>query len=204
MSVLNRFALFLIIFLLVVMAGLWISGGKREQASATLAIEAHPSQIFDYLVQPEKLKQWVEDLAHVDQPIAPRQDTLPPKLLRVYRDSSGKEREFSDEVIRYNEHDILSIISNHAGTTQVIFYQLDWDQESQQSQFTYSIQETYSGLDRFIAPLQRNPLQRRIATEAQQLKRLVEANEPKWQPNVDETTADDEDVFNTNEGVSQE
>ncbi len=191
MSVVNRFALFLIIFLSVVLAGLWISGGKREQASATLAIEAHPSQIYNYLVEPEKLKQWVEGLTYVDQPLAPRKDTLPPKLLRVYQDSNGKEREFADEVIRYNEHDILSIISKHAGTTQIIFYQLDWDEENQQSQFTYSVQETYSGLDRFMAPLQPSPLQRRIATEAQHLKRLVEANESKWAPPADDSSSAD-------------
>lgn len=178
MSPLSRLLLFLSIALVVFVAGLWISGGKREDYSAKIEIARRPSQIFPYLVEPEKLKNWMTGLEQIDQPMPPLDDyTDPPQLLRTVVNPNGKRIEYNDLVIRYSQDQILTIQSSASGKVQTTILQLEPSNSA--TQFSYQVKISHSKLARLMAPLQSSNLQERVNGDVRRLKELVEKNEPK-------------------------
>jgi carbon monoxide dehydrogenase subunit G len=178
MSPLSRFLLFLTIALAVIIAGLWISGGKKDEYSAKIEIKAQPSQIFPYLVKPDKLKAWMTGLEEIDEPIPPQEGyTNPPELIRTIIDPKGKRVRYTDTVIRFTSNEILTIQSTAAGTVHTTIFQLERI-DKERTQFSYFVKVSYNSLARLMAPLQSSSLQDRINSDVRKLKELVELNEP--------------------------
>lgn len=187
MNLLNRFFLFFVIGLLVALAGLWIAGGKEEKFTAVVEIDASPGQVFPYLVQPDLMKNWIAGLTQVDQPQPPAGTlALAPELLRTIDDGNGKETTFRDTVIRYTPEEMLSIRSTSGGTANTLVYQLERGDQGR-TRLTHTLLISYSGLERFLAPIQNKDFQEQVAADVRRLKQLVEANET-FQP-TSETSA---------------
>jgi carbon monoxide dehydrogenase subunit G len=179
MSPISRILLFVVIALIVTVAGLWISGGKKEEYSAKITINAKPSQVFPYLIDPEKLKSWMIGLEQVDKPIPPADDySSPPELLRTLVDPDGKRTQYRDVVIRYTQDDILTIRSSAAGTVLTSIFQLE-PVNSQTTELDYKIKVSHGSLARLMAPLRSSKLQERLNSDIQKLKELIEKNEPR-------------------------
>jgi hypothetical protein len=187
MSPLSRILLFMSIAVVVVVAGLWISGGKKEEYSAKIEISAKPSQIFPYFIEPEKIKGWMSGLEEIDVPVPPKEDyASPPELIRTVVDPDGKRIRYNDLVIRYSQNEILTVQSSATGTTQTSILQLE-PIDSKTTKFSYFVKVTHNGVSRLIAPLQTSKLQDRVNADVQKLKGLVEKNEPEL-PDEPETT----------------
>ncbi len=198
MSPIARILLFAGLGLAVVLAGLWISGGKKENYSASISIQAHPKQVFRYLTDPEKLKTWMVGLESVDEPIPPKtgegtEFDVPPDLVRTFVTPSGKHVRFNDKVIRYTEDQFLTVQSSNASTTRTAIFQLEPIGRTG-TQVSYEIRVAHSGLGRLMSPLQSSSLQDQINTEIRNLKEQVEKNEPEYQwPDETETEGADPD-----------
>lgn len=177
MIFLNRFTLFFVIGLLVVLAGLWISGGKEEKYSTSLEITASPEQVFPYLTEPDRLISWVEGLEQIDKPLPPQEGQLiPPNLLRTMIDKKGQKVFFDDVVIRYIPSEMLSIRSTNAAQTFTTVYQLERTVVGK-TQFSSHVMLNFLGFERFLAPLKKTDIQSQVIANTRRLKTLIEANE---------------------------
>jgi len=181
MNLLNRFFLFFVVGLLVVLAGLWIAGGKEEKYTAVIEIDASVSQVFPYLIEPNKLTQWVTGLTQVDKPLPPPDNpSLAPALIRTVTNGKGSATVFQDTVIRYTQDEMLSIRSSAGGLTYTLVYQLE-PTEPGKARLTHTVLVSFSGLERFTAPILGNNLQEQVVADVRRLKELVEQNE-KFEP----------------------
>jgi carbon monoxide dehydrogenase subunit G len=178
MSPLSKFLLFSAIALIVIVAGLWISGGKKDEYSAKIEINAQPSQIFPYFIDPEKAKAWMSGLEQIDEPLPLTEGyNNPPELMRTVVDTKGNRVSYNDTVIRFTLNEILTVQSNASGTVHTTIFQLE-PLNQERTQFSYFVKTSYNGLARLMAPLHTSKLQDRINTDVRRLKELVEKNEP--------------------------
>lgn len=177
MPFLNRFFLFFVIGLFVLCAGLWIAGGKEEKYTTSIEIDASPSQIFPYLIEPELMKQWITGLEQIDKLTPPPENpAMAPELTRLVVDEKGNEIYFKDTVIRYTPDSIVSIRSSRGGVVYTTVHQLE-RAERGRTRFNNFVIASYNGLGRLLAPIQSNDLEDQIVAETRRLKELVESNE---------------------------
>jgi uncharacterized protein YndB with AHSA1/START domain len=178
MSFSTRLLIFVVIFIAIGGASLWILGGKKTDYSTSVTINATPQQIFPYLTQPELLTEWVNGLEQVE-PLIPNEDeNLPSSASTTTRviELDGKRLRFEDEVMRFEQDKLLSIrSSNHLTMVTAIFELAAVDRFS--TELNYRVRSTNLGIGRFLAPFQKTDQQSRIADEALRLKKLVEQSE---------------------------
>ena len=179
MSRLTRFLLFLVVATLVAVTGLWILGGKKTEFSTRVSIAAHPSQIFPYLTQPEKLKQWLTGLEQVDEilPIPKGEYSAVPDTHRTVVDSTGRKTQFQDNVIRFTPDELISVQSSCSTVVLTSIFQLEL-KASQQTLTTYQVKSMPIGIGRLLAPLKTSDVQKQIVDDARRLKELVEREQP--------------------------
>lgn len=159
----------------VVSAGLWIIGGKRTEHSTALPINASPETVFAYLVEPEKLKDWVEGLSSVEK-IEPNEVIKGMLLVDTTSrtmDYGGTSTVFEDEVLRFGENKNLTLRSTSSRVSLTWIFNLE--SKGDDSLLTYRVKVAHHGLGRFLAPLKKESMQERIDEEIRRLKELIEA-----------------------------
>lgn len=174
----TRFFLFLSIFVIVVVSGIWIWGGKKHEYVAKLLIDRQPQQVFSYLTQPDSLMQWVSGLKSVEE-LSPAKGAASraEKTQRVVKETSGNQTHFQDQVIRFEQDELLTVQSTNG--TEIITSIFQLEPTAGKTQLTYRVKIEYVGFGRLLAPFQKHELESKIETEAIKLKKLVEQNEPK-------------------------
>lgn len=192
MLIFNRFFLFFVIGLIVLSAGLWISGGKEERFSAAIEMDAAPSQVFPYLTEPQLLTQWVTGLEQIDRLTPPPEPpSMPPEIVRLVVDEKGNKNYYSDYVIRYSQDSMISLRSSKGGVVYTLVYQLK-PGERGRTRFESFVIVSFSGLARLMAPFQGTNLEDQMIAEARRLKELVEKNEEFIELEEDLTAQPDE------------
>ncbi len=157
-------------------AALWMIGGKEGEFSTELTINASPETVFPYLVEPDHLKNWnsgLVDVARYDAP--PQEQTLgPPAIKKTNRTISidGKQVQFDDQVIRFEENKLLSIQSTNSNAIRTAIFRLE--PKGSVTQVTYRVKAVNCGFGRIMAPLQSDSTKLRIDNDILQLKELVE------------------------------
>lgn len=165
--------LVLVVVLLTTAAALWIIGSQRARYSTSLMIEAAPARVFSHLTDAELMKQWVDGLVDV-QPINDLPNQVGAKT-RIVMKSAGKTIELDDEVIRYEENELLSVKANNRTMTLVSIYRLKPTEEGN-TYLTMVVKKSHQGIGKFMAPFMSSSLQEKITSDAQRLKSLVESN----------------------------
>ena len=89
--------------------------------------------------------------------------------------SAGKTIELDDEVIRYEENELLSVKANNRTMTLVSIYRLKPTEEGN-TYLTMVVKKSHQGIGKFMAPFMSSSLQEKITSDAQRLKSLVESN----------------------------
>ena len=171
----QKILLWILIIAIIVTSALWIMGGKREEYSSALLINADPETVFSYLVEPEKLKNWVEGLSSVER-IEPNElvngmlvvDTSPRTVV-----IDGKPTQFEDEVLRYGENTNLTVKSTSSKVALTSIFKLE--PRDDRTYLTYRVKTLNRGFGRLLAPLSRDATQARIDEELRRLKELVES-----------------------------
>lgn len=156
-------------------AAIWIIGGKRHEYSTALAIEASPESVFYLLTNPEGQKKWSSGLQEVGQ-FGPAAGDLGGRRERTTRrvtDNKGKEIEFEDEVIRFEQNKLLSVQSSNDLGVITSIYQLE--SKDGQTYLTYRVKTSNSGLGRIWAPLVKDETQSKIDGDIRKLKQVAES-----------------------------
>ncbi len=197
MSLPGKLLLLLVIGALVSGAGLWITGGKKGEYSTSLVIDAHPSQVFPYLTDSERIQSWMSDLEQIEKLIPPQDaDGLPvPSTItsRVVVNENGKKTIYRDEVIRFTKDTMFSVQSSNDAEVITFIFILEPHNELK-TKLDYRIKKSNIGMGRIFAPLQKSDWQARIEDEVRRLKKLIEDNEVPLQvapePPASESEAD--------------
>ena len=184
MNLSTRIFLSLTIVLLVVAAGLWIIGGKKNEYATETTINASPESVFPYLTQAGHMKKWVSGLTNVEDltPLKENDNGVRggKKTLRVVKDDEGNQTRYDDEVIRFEDGKAVSVQSTNSSEKVTRIFQLDLNEGK--TVLNYRVKTENAGIGRMTAVFQKNDYGSQIESEARKLKELVEANEPEPAP----------------------
>lgn len=175
MSVPAKLVLWISIITAVVAIGLWLVGGKKQEYSAAIQIEASPDVVFAYLTEAEKHKSWITGLAHVERLESNSDENGDPKRITTTRVISlnGKKSRFEDEVIRFEPDESLTVRSSNNDQAITSIYSLR--PRDSQTYFTYRVIKLNRGIKRLLSPLSRDKTQNQVDDDVRKLKQLVES-----------------------------
>lgn len=175
MSRSSKILFWLVLIAAIVATGSWIIGGKQTEHSTSLLIHADRETVFNYLVEPDKLKGWVEGLAEVGK-IEPNKKTrgtirvsTKPRTMNV----DGTPTRFVDEVLRYSKNSNLTIRTSNSGVAYTSFFALE--PRDDRTYLTYRVKTSHLGVRRILAPFGTDETQDRIDTEIRRLKEMIES-----------------------------
>ena len=177
--------MWIVILAVVGAVALWMIGGKQVEYSTALRIDASPEVVFLYLTEPDHLKDWVSGLSEVEalEPNAGvNGDPRRRKTSRVAT-INGERTHFEDEVLRYEQDQVLSVKSTSATLILTWIFQLE-PRESQ-THLSYRVKKANSGLGRFIAPMRKDSIQSQIDEDIRRLKALIETKQSEQIPDDD-------------------
>ncbi len=172
----SKIVLWILLIAAIATSALWIMGGKRNEYSSALVIDADPPTVFSFLVEPEKLKGWVKGLSRVEQ-IEPNEEIN--GILVVNTQSrtvvvDGKATLFEDEVLRFGEDTNLTVKSTNSKIALTSIFKLE--PQDNRTLLTYRVKTLNRGIGRLLAPLSKDETQSRIDEELRRLKELVESD----------------------------
>ena len=179
MSLPTRLLIIFVIVAGIAASSLWIIGGKKNEYSTSLVIDAQPQQVFPYLTQPDHMKSWIEGLTEVSELVKPPEKDLPAPPVttaRVMRTEGGKQIRYQDEIIRFDPHKLVSVQSRNPSQVVTAIYQLE-AKEDDKTSLTYKVKTKNRGIGRLLAPLNTPDIQLQMEQDARRLKELVEKNE---------------------------
>lgn len=168
-------------FAVIGVAGLWLAGGKKSEYSAAIQIDSEPQRVFLFLVEPDKLKSWVNGLTHVERLELVKDENGRPRRSITARviSTNGQEKRFDDEVIRYEQDKSVTVQSSN--TNQVITSIFQLEPRGNETYLKYRVTVVYRGIGRFFAPLRDESMQGQMDQDIGALKNLVESRQ--LQPN---------------------
>ena len=175
MSRISKFLFWLVLIAAIVATGSWIIGGKQTEHSTSLLIHGDPETVFNHLVEPDKLKGWVDGLTEVEK-IEPNKKTrgtirvtTKPRTMNV----EGTPTRFVDEVLRYAKNANLTIRTSNSGVAYTSFFALE--PRDERTYLTYRVKTSHLGVRRILAPFRTDETQDRIDAEIRRLKEMIES-----------------------------
>ncbi|MEE2825222.1 MAG: SRPBCC family protein [Planctomycetota bacterium] len=187
MSGIVKFLLFLVIAMGITIGCLWFLGGKKQEYSTVVSINASTDQVYPYLTEPERIKKWNSELVEIrllqEGPIE-----LGSKLVSSLQ-FNGTTQVFKEEVIRFQENEVFTVRSR---ASDVIFSSIfKLENESGKTRLSYQVKLTNRGLNRLMAPLQDSDLrQQQMVRNVLALKKIVESEILAMPFNVRENSPD--------------
>jgi uncharacterized protein YndB with AHSA1/START domain len=180
-----KYVLYLLVALGVVAAGLWLLGGKNQEYSTDLLIEAPPDVVFPYLTDAKQLKKWAAGFVET-QSLSGKPNEEGATARTVIEGENG-HLEFVDTILRFDENEMLSVRSQNSAVTSTAIYRLEAKEKA--TLLNYTVKKSYKGIARLLIPFQKDTVQARIASEALSLKKLIEQDRngrPGGEPRTDD------------------
>lgn len=172
MSGFVKFILFMVIAVGIALGCLWFLGGKKQEYSTAISINALPEQVYPYLVEPLRVKKWNSRVVDI-QPVSDGPVQLGSKSSSTLQ-FNGEARVFQDEVIRFQQNEVFTVRSRAPNTILSSLFKLE--NESGKTGLSYQIKLTTKGFGRLFVPFQ-NSKQRQLemAKDTLALKKVVES-----------------------------
>jgi uncharacterized membrane protein len=174
MSNFAKFMMLMFIGLILAVVCLWFIGGKKQEYTTTVSINAAPEVVFSYLTDVDLMKKWIPGLVAVE-PLSDVPFQVGSKS-RTIIEENGERVEYEEEILRFQVNETLSVCARNANEISTSIYKLDGDQGK--TNLTYKIKSTPSGLNRMLAPFLDDQTQQKIDDNALKLKRLIEKEAP--------------------------
>lgn len=181
MSFFSKILIFLLGLSVLAVVSAWIMGGESKKYSTRISIEASPVDVFQYLVDGEKMKQWANGIvsagpyeADDDDAGAEEVAKLEFKSLERVVSKDGKESVWEDSILRFEEGETLSIKSRKGGLARTIVFQLE-ENEIGGTTIDYRLSRSASGWEQLLFAFQKEESRTHMGTEMTRLKNLVES-----------------------------
>lgn len=180
MTFFSKFLIFLLGLVVLAVVSAWIMGGETQKHSTRISIEASPDDVFKYLVDGEKMKEWANGIVSAG-PYLAEEETVEDDngyeykvpLERIVM-KEGKESVWQDSILRFKEGETLSIKSRKGGLTRTLVFQLE-ENEIGGTNMDYRLSRSASGWEQVLFPFQKEESRTQMATEMTKLKNLVES-----------------------------
>jgi uncharacterized protein YndB with AHSA1/START domain len=166
--------------ILLGVAVVWMQGSTPQFYASEVEIRATADQVFPYLIEPEKRKQWILGLAEA----RPRdQDgettTALPQVGAAWFDvieREGKRLEIETEVSRVEKNQLLQV-RVHAPSFDAVHH-FDLTSARDGTKLTQNLTVTYRGLARFRVPFTKDETRQKLEADLRRLKQAVEHASP--------------------------
>ena len=168
-------------------ASLWIIGGQTDRYSTEIEIDAPPKTVFDWLVDGEKIRQWVTGVSDVANFTDPEisvgdRDTTTPRTVTV----EGETIKLEDRIMRFDSGKTFSVQSTNDNLIQTSIFQLDATADGN-TKLSYRIHLQKAGVGRMMAAFDKSNVDDRMIAEVKKLKQLVESAAPVPEPPKEES-----------------
>ncbi|MBK8025330.1 MAG: SRPBCC family protein [Chloroflexi bacterium] len=141
-------------------------------AAHEIVIDRSPSEVFTWLDDPQKARQWVPGLVDI-QPITPGGSRAGAKARHVYREN-GRTFETEEEMLIYEPNRHIKIRGRAAGFEMTAEYQLSPTGAGTLLRFESTLRFN-NPVMRLLTPLLTRGADQRTVQDLQRLKALVEA-----------------------------
>jgi carbon monoxide dehydrogenase subunit G len=139
---------------------------------ASIEIDASPEAIFPFLVEPDRLKQWVGGFVEA-RPLTTGPTRLGSKSIDVIREGN-REMRFETEITGYEPPRGVTVRIQAPGMDAVSDYRLDG--RGSRTRASHVQQVRYGGLLRVVGPLMGGMVRRKIREDLDRLKAAVEGS----------------------------
>ena len=158
----------------IAVAGIGIVGSKAAKHSTQITINAHPSDVFDWLVESHKIREWAPEIKVVASFESEDQE----ESVRTVQGENEGAREFSftDKVLRYDYGEMISVRSTSRDVVQTQVFQLD-SNDLGGTNLEFRFTRSPTGLGRFLMPFRGDESAKAMKRQMRKLKKLVEKQE---------------------------
>lgn len=178
MSNIARFFMFFVILLVIACGVMWFIGGKKQEFSTEVSIDAPANRIFRYLVDPQLLKEWSNEIVQIetidDDVLDAGQRNEEGALTELVVDRQGQQVVMRQEIIKLELDKMVSLQRSNDFMVSTAIFRLT--ENSPETVVSYRIKETHIGLRRITGFFLGNDRQDVIQDEIRQLKQLIESN----------------------------
>jgi len=192
MPILAKFFMLLLGLAVFAVVGAWIMGGESTKHDEKITIDANPEDVFRYLTDGEKIKQWGNGIVSVgtfrgDDDEGRTQE-------RIVHDKENGDVVWKDSLMRFQEGEAVSIQSRNRGLIRTYVFQIERN-EIGGSNVEYRLTRSSEGVDRLLFSFQKEDSDKIMAAEMLKLKNLVESEvDPAVMPMPDVTNEYEEPV----------
>ncbi len=149
----------------------WTIGGSMADYRVQVSIAATPAQVYPFLTEPERLKQWLGGLVE-SKPLTEGGTRVGARSLEIVEES-GRRMEMESVVLDVRTNELLAVeISSSMGQMRSE-YRLAGDGARTRVDHTMNVR--YKGFIRFIAPFIKGMVQKKIEGDLERLRQVVEA-----------------------------
>jgi carbon monoxide dehydrogenase subunit G len=151
---------------------LWILGGRMAEYRAQAGIAATPAQIYPYLVEPDRLKQWLGGL--VESTPLTEGGTRVGARSREIVEENGRRFELESLVLDVRTNELLVV--EISGSMGLMRSEYRLTGEGARTRVHHIMNARYKGFIRLLAPFIKGMVQRKIEGDLERLRQAVEAS----------------------------
>lgn len=137
--------------------------------TATIEIAATPGDVFPYLIEPDRLRQWVGGFVE-SRPLTSGEIGVGTRSIDVFTER-GREMRMETEILKFEPGRLLEVAIAMPGMKAVSEYRLDG---GARTAVTHTQTVTFRGIAKLMAPFIGGSLRRRMAEDLARLKTAVE------------------------------
>lgn len=163
-----KFLLSLLLLAAIAIAGLGIVGSKSVKHSTQITINAHGSDVFEWLVESEKIREWAPEIIDVASFESEDQEE---SVRTIQIDET--ELSYEDKVLRYDHGEMVSVRSTGRDLVQTQVFQLE-PNDLGGTNLEFRLTRTSKGLGRFLVPFREDDSSKTMKRQMRKLKKLIE------------------------------
>ncbi len=157
---------------------MWFVGGKKQEYSTKVTINASAERVFRYLADPQLLKEWSSEIVEVEpielDELGDNERHKVGALADLLIESQGHQVAMRQEVIKFDRNKMISLQRSNDFLLSTAIFRLE--ENGVDTDLTYRVKESRVGLRRVTGFFLGNDRQDTINEEIYQLKQLVESN----------------------------
>lgn len=190
MTILTKIFLGLCLLIALAIGSVWIIGGKPAKHSTQITINAHRADVFDWLVESDRIREWDPEIVEV----ASIESEDQPESQRIVKGEKS-EVVYTDQVLRFDHGAMVSVRSTGRDVVQTQVFQLDGNSLGG-TDLQFRLARKPTGLGRFLVPFRDDDIEKQMKRQMRQLKKLIEKQEStgSMHADSDESMSTDDDT----------
>ncbi len=160
----------IIIVIAAVIALVWLWGGRTMHYRAEAVIAAPPEWVFRHLTEPALLRKWIGGFVE-SKPLGDGVLRVGARSVEVVEEN-GRRLEMQSEVLRLEAPRVLEVGMQGGFAAMVNAYRLE--PVDSRTRLTMTMQASYTGAMRLLAPFIGRSVQRKLEGDFAQLAKLAD------------------------------